>query len=480
MITLGDYSFHVATRADLLQRADEFLSRTHIHGQAVEPSEGRDSRADYTLTAVAQTQAGGVVGVARLILDSPMGLPAARAMSMPPPGWTGRFKPAELDPPVLDPEHRQGVEDIFAVENGGTKSPAAPVDAKGDGLAVTRGLLMALSEASVHLGVTHWCLMTHRKMWHLLMTVHVPFEPVAPETDYLGRHTPYLARVEGVEAGLVRSSLARDEAGRSPDPSIATDRGESRVLTLGGFRFFVARTEPLLEAVYHLRYRVFVDENDFDPPELYPDKRLRDRYDAHSFVVAAMDRRGEVVGTLRVIQNSPEGLPCLNWADPRYPDKTTLSRRVGELSRLALSREHSRYINDVFYSMLSTEKKAKVDFRWDENPGLVLRERRKSLFILYGLFRVAYDIARWLRLTTLHMVADPRLRRVLESRGLHPVPIGPRLNVGPRGGAPHAIRFQEIETVVRSLGGVRELARAMARFVPPALTPERADIRLIQ
>ena len=30
MITLGDYSFHVATRADLLQRADEFLSLIHI------------------------------------------------------------------------------------------------------------------------------------------------------------------------------------------------------------------------------------------------------------------------------------------------------------------------------------------------------------------------------------------------------------------------------------------------------------------
>jgi hypothetical protein len=187
-----------------------------------------------------------------------------------------------------------------------------------------------------------------------------------------------------------------------------------------------------------------------------------------------------VVGTLRLIQNSPEGLPCLNWADPLYPEKTTLSRRAGEISRLALSREHSRYIGDVFYSMLSTEKKAKVDFRWADSPGFVLRERRKALFILYGLFRVSYDIARWLRLNTLHMVADARLRRVLESRGLHPVPIGPRLKVGPRGGAPHAIRFQEIESVARTLGGVRELARAMFRFVPPALPPERADVRVIR
>lgn len=476
MITLGAYQFQIATRSDLLADTHQFL-------RAVGPRDGgegvggADLHADYTLTAVAHTRSGRLVGAAQLILDSPLGLPAARAMALPPTGWTGRFKAAELRPPMIAPDHRDGAEEAFSAEPPGTNSPEGLDRAEGNGLVVTRGLLMALSEASIHLGVTHWCLMAHRRVWHLLRTIHVPFEPAAPETDYLGLHTPYLASARDVERGLARAPAIRE---KWPTGEASENNGESRVFRVGGFRFFVARTAPLLDAVYRLRYRVFVEENDFDPPELYPNKLLRDRYDPHAFVVAAVDARGEVVGTLRLIQNSPEGLPCLNWADPRYPEKTTLSRRVGELSRLALTRDHSRYIGDVFYSMLSTEKKAKVDFRWDENPGLVLRERRRALFVLYGLFRVVYDIARWLRLSTLHMVADARLRRVLESRGLHPVPIGPRLKVGPRGGAPHAIKFQEIETAVHSLGGVRELARAMARFVPPALPPERADIRVIQ
>ena len=76
-------------------------------------------------------------------------------------------------------------------------------------------------------------------------------------------------------------------------------------MDLFGFRFLRVDDDPdLLLETYRLRYAVYCKETKFLEHEKYPDKIEKDEYDEHSIHFAALDDRGDIVGTLRLIRPS--------------------------------------------------------------------------------------------------------------------------------------------------------------------------------
>ena len=99
----------------------------------------------------------------------------------------------------------------------------------------------------------------------------------------------------------------------------------------------------VLRDVYSLRYQVYINEWEFENPDDHPVGLEYDDYDAHSVHFYARSRlQNKVIGTVRTILHSDLGFPI-----ERYFRLTDLSRKfdrnaIGEISRLAVSKEYRR------------------------------------------------------------------------------------------------------------------------------------------
>ena len=113
------------------------------------------------------------------------------------------------------------------------------------------------------------------------------------------------------------------------------------------FNYGCAETQgnlsDVLQDIYSLRYQVYVNEWEFEAPEDHPVDLEYDDYDPHSvhfYVRCKSD--GKVIGTIRTILNSDLGFPIerhfVLTERPKCIDKDT----VGEISRLAVSKEYRR------------------------------------------------------------------------------------------------------------------------------------------
>jgi N-acyl amino acid synthase of PEP-CTERM/exosortase system len=77
----------------------------------------------------------------------------------------------------------------------------------------------------------------------------------------------------------------------------------------------------LLEKSYHLRYQVYCLERKFLRAEDYPQELECDEFDRHSIHVGAVDARGELAGTARIVRVSEIGLPLFRYCT-RFPPET--------------------------------------------------------------------------------------------------------------------------------------------------------------
>ena len=100
-------------------------------------------------------------------------------------------------------------------------------------------------------------------------------------------------------------------------------------------------TVTALTGMQRLRYDVFCTELGFLDPKSYADGRERDRFDPFSVQVGATDARGDLVGTLRLVLDSPLGFPFESHAHGLFPEFATMPReRTAEISRLIVARDY--------------------------------------------------------------------------------------------------------------------------------------------
>ncbi|MCD4780146.1 MAG: ThiF family adenylyltransferase [Candidatus Omnitrophica bacterium] len=111
------------------------------------------------------------------------------------------------------------------------------------------------------------------------------------------------------------------------------------------YHFKEAQTEQEYQKIYALRYQVYCLENDWLPPENYPNNLEKDFYDAYSKHFYAEDKNGEVIGTIRLIL--PHKIPLhrtLPIVDHPNVQLHTFSvpNQCAEISRLVVNKKVRR------------------------------------------------------------------------------------------------------------------------------------------
>ena len=147
----------------------------------------------------------------------------------------------------------------------------------------------------------------------------------------------------------------------------------------------VPEGDPLLQEIYRLRYKVYVEEWGFERKEDHPAGIEKDGFDEHA-AHFAVRKIGEepIIGTIRVIGYSEKGFPiekhCKIETDLSLFDKT----RIGEISRLAVSKEYRKRAADAVYTDGRVVEESIVD-------GMYAGNRRMSNDIVLGLYKCIYQ-----------------------------------------------------------------------------------------
>ena len=229
----------------------------------------------------------------------------------------------------------------------------------------------------------------------------------------------------------------------------------------------VSRDDPLMEEIYRLRYKVYCDEWGFEKPEDHPDGLEHDRFDEYSVHFAAIDRKGDVIGTVRIILESSLGFPIQHHCTidqelqrrvaAKVPDAAR--SRFGEISRLAVSKEYRRRSLDNLIldgqqyddveQLIAQKEAAKAGYESIE------RRRQQDSAIVMGLYRCLCTESRELQLTHWYVVMARCLHVLLKRTGFFFEPIGPEKEY-------HGIRRPYLGYLNETLRGIPELYRLYA------------------
>jgi N-acyl-L-homoserine lactone synthetase len=94
----------------------------------------------------------------------------------------------------------------------------------------------------------------------------------------------------------------------------------------------------MMEEVYRLRYEVYCLDCGFEDPADYPDGLEQDEYDPHSVHFIAYHPTHGIVGTVRLVLDSPLGFPLERYCRVDGEAKRLQRPRLAEISRLAVKK----------------------------------------------------------------------------------------------------------------------------------------------
>lgn len=182
----------------------------------------------------------------------------------------------------------------------------------------------------------------------------------------------------------------------------------------------VAPEATEMEEVYRLRYKVYCLECGYEKASDYMDGLESDDFDdVSTHFIAAEKQSGKVVGTARIIHAQEKGLPALKYFKLQkelLPDVPM--SQVGEISRLAISKEYRRQVVD---NAIQDNKVVSIRQR---NAGKRLR-RRFEADLVCGLYHSIYQESIERGMTHLFAVMSEGLFAILQRWGLEFKPVGP-------------------------------------------------------
>lgn len=143
--------------------------------------------------------------------------------------------------------------------------------------------------------------------------------------------------------------------------------------------------EDLFDRYLACRYQVYCLERGFEDPGQHTDGRECDPFDEHSIHLAAIDSQNhDVVGTARIILDSPLGFPVESHFSLHHSFKGVDREQIGEISRLAVPKTHcqdfriiSKLLDKIF---LVSGKKGITHWCAAMAKGLPVLLQRKKIF----------------------------------------------------------------------------------------------------
>ena len=180
------------------------------------------------------------------------------------------------------------------------------------------------------------------------------------------------------------------------------------------FRFVQATSAELKQAIYRLRYHIYVEEYGFEQPQDHPHGLEMDAYDEHAICLATLNEADEVIGTVRLILHSLQGFPIEHVVPTLHvPGDNPAPQCIGEISRLAVSAAYRRRIEDGLYGVEAYLRPPAETGLTGYGVRQVPFERRKQPVIVLGLYRLLYQVSKQLGLTHWYMIAEKKLWSIL-------------------------------------------------------------------
>jgi N-acyl amino acid synthase of PEP-CTERM/exosortase system len=170
----------------------------------------------------------------------------------------------------------------------------------------------------------------------------------------------------------------------------------------------------LLRRSYHLRYDVYCIERGFLEAVNYPDRLETDEYDQYSMHFGVTNAHEELVGTVRLVQPGPMGLPLYGCCRifPHEAEKLADITTIAEISRLAISRRVHRRRNDGPYSLSGAERFGEMPRNSTENVRS-LDERHSHVPLVVSLYKAMYHACKRNGITHLLAATERSLQRLL-------------------------------------------------------------------
>ena len=190
-----------------------------------------------------------------------------------------------------------------------------------------------------------------------------------------------------------------------------------------------------LKEIYRLRYKVYVEEWGFERPENHPDGIEIDEFDKNSVHFATKNENENIIGTVRLILNSPIGFPIEKRCKLNI-NKDELPRNyLAEISRLAISKqyrrraedkciygpeeERRREVIDISNTVQQYQRRAEDKYRSGE-----LYERRRGPDLVLSLYKAIYHESKRRNITHWYAVMTKGLYILLKRFGIDFEPIG--------------------------------------------------------
>lgn len=218
----------------------------------------------------------------------------------------------------------------------------------------------------------------------------------------------------------------------------------------------------ILQAIYRLRYQVYVEEWGFEKPEDHPGGLETDAYDRHAIhIYAWCGQPVNVIGTARLILNSGLGFPIEQHFDLQNFPLDDGRNKIAEISRLSISKQYRRReIDRMIFSRGEADPRelVKQQNELDSLPGQ--EERRKCEHeLIRDIYLLIYRESLKLGLTHWYAVMARGLQVMLGRWGIPFEQIGPaRQYHGIR--APFVLSISTLEKcLMKKNPGLLELAR---------------------
>jgi len=185
----------------------------------------------------------------------------------------------------------------------------------------------------------------------------------------------------------------------------------------GIFKFGVVNNEDVLKDTFRMRHEVYVQEFRFEKNEDHPDGLETDQYENESIHFACLNETDSVVGTIRLVLSSDKGFPLEHAVQTSFIGEKPDPSKIGEISRLTVSKDLRRRKEDGMYGIESYLMKKEGGIL--PNDGTIPDEMkgRKNPIIVLGLYQVMYHESKRRGLTHWYMITEKKIFLALQKYG---------------------------------------------------------------
>ena len=183
------------------------------------------------------------------------------------------------------------------------------------------------------------------------------------------------------------------------------------------FRFGQVIDDDVLKDTFRMRYEVYVDEFGFENKADHPDGLETDEYEDNSIHFACLNETDSVVGTIRLVRHSDKGFPIEHATKLTIPGQKPEPDKIGEISRLTVTKDLRRRKEDGMYGVESYLKKKEGGVLPDDGTIPKEMEGRKNPIIVLGLYQVMFQESLRLGLTHWYMITEQKLFYALRKYG---------------------------------------------------------------